>query len=81
MRSRKVPSRIAVQFSQRSHGSPSFAFVQFTAFAMRRAMVVLPIPRDPARRYACATCPAPIAFFSVRVTCSCPTMAAKVCGR
>ena len=68
MRSRNRPSRIETQLSQVSHGSPSFAFVQLTAFAMIRAIDVLPMPREPASRYACATCPLAIAFLRVRVT-------------
>jgi hypothetical protein len=50
MRSRKRPSRIATQVSHRSQGSPSFALGQFTAFAISRAMEVLPVPRTPDRR-------------------------------
>ena len=46
-----------------------------------RAIDVFPVPRTPARRYAWATWPLAIAFRSVRVTCSCPTMAEKVWGR
>src|SRR5256885_10355779 len=45
---RATPARAA------SHGSPSFALGQFTAFAMIRAIEVLPIPRAPASRYAWA---------------------------
>jgi hypothetical protein len=50
MRSRKRPSRIATHVSQRSQGSPSFAFGQFTAFAISLAIDVLPVPRTPERR-------------------------------
>ena len=39
---------MATQLSHTPHGSPSSPrFVQFSAFARRRAVVVLPVPRGP----------------------------------
>ena len=45
-------------------------FSQFSALANRRAVVVFPTPRTPVNRNAWATRLAPIAFASVRATCS-----------
>src|SRR3990170_8350737 len=42
--------------------------MQFSALAMIRAVVVLPTPRGPENRYACARRLDVIAFDSVRVT-------------
>ena len=53
MRSSARPSRIETQDSQRSHGSPSWRFVQLTALARIRASEVLPVPRGPTKRTAC----------------------------
>jgi hypothetical protein len=41
------------------------------------ASEVFPVPRGPAKRYACRTWPEAIAFFSVRTTPSCPTTSSK----
>ena len=49
------PSRMATQAAQRSHGSPSWRFVQLSALATIRAIEVLPVPRGPTNRSACAT--------------------------
>ena len=46
-----VPSIAALQFAHCSHGAFS-GFSQFTAFASKRAMVVLPVPRGPQNKYA-----------------------------
>src|SRR6266851_2543704 len=54
---------------------------QFRAFAKMRAAVVFPTPRTPEKMYACATRSLLIAFFSVSVTCCCPTRSSNVCGR
>jgi hypothetical protein len=54
---------------------------QLTAFASRRAIVVLPTPRGPVKRYACATRSSTIALRSVCTTCSCPTSSSNVCDR
>jgi hypothetical protein len=43
---------------------------QFTDLARIRARDVLPVPRGPAKRYACRTLPCSIAFVSVRTTAS-----------
>jgi hypothetical protein len=56
-------------------------FSQLSAFARMRALVVLPTPRTPVNRNACATRPCAIAFSSVRLTCPWPTRSLKVCGR
>ena len=75
------PSRIETQASQRSHGSPSWRFVQLTAFARIRASDVLPVPRGPTNRIACETRPARTAFRSVSTTACWPTISAKVWAR
>src|SRR3981081_165621 len=67
IRSRNRPSRIATQVSQRSQGSPSLAFGQFTAFAISRAIEVLPVPRTPARRDAAPTWPVALGGDSLGV--------------
>ena len=54
---------------------------QFSPFARMRASDVFPVPRGPAKMYACRTCPAVIAFLSVRTTGSWPTTSSKSCGR
>ena len=54
---------------------------QLTDFARIRASDVLPVPRGPAKRYACRTLSCSIAFVSVRTTASWPTTSAKVWGR
>ena len=41
------------QFLHVLHGSPSIGFSQFTAFASILAIVVLPIPLNPLKIYAC----------------------------
>src|SRR4051794_29100064 len=46
-----------------------------------RAQVVLPTPRGPQKRNACANCLFLIAFLSVVVMCCCPTTVLNVCGR
>src|SRR3990172_3116858 len=46
-----------------------------------RAVVVLPTPRGPENRYACASRLATSALERVRVTCSCPITSAKIWGR
>ena len=55
MRSSARPSRIETHASQRSHGSPSWRFVQLRALARIRASDVLPVPRGPTNRIACET--------------------------
>ncbi len=67
--------------SQALQGSGVGPFAQLRAFASRRALVVLPTPRTPVKRKACATRPERMAFARVRVTWSCPARSAKVWGR
>ena len=55
--------------------------VQFSARAMIRAVVVLPTPRIPVRRNACATRPLCSALLRVRTSASCPISSEKRCGR
>lgn len=64
------PSRIATQEGHASHGSPSRRSVQLIAFARIRASEVLPVPRGPTNRIACATRPVRTAFRSVSTTAS-----------
>src|SRR5690606_39139433 len=56
-------------------------FSQLMVFARIRAQVVLPTPRGPQNKKACANWLLAIAFFKVVVMCSCPTTALKFCGR
>jgi len=53
---------------------------QLIVFARIRAQVVLPTPRGPQNRKACATWLFLIAFFRVLVIDFCPTTVSKVCG-
>ena len=50
-----VPLVIATQLAQTLHASPSRGFSQLSALARIRAVVVLPVPRGPEKRYACET--------------------------
>src|SRR4051794_4385713 len=62
--------------------SPSACkFWQLIVFARMRAQVVLPTPRGPQNKNACANWLFLIAFFSVVVICCWPTTVSKVCGR
>src|SRR5579872_5366903 len=45
-----------------------------------RAQVVLPTPRGPQKRKACASCLFRMAFFNVVVICACPTTVEKSWG-
>ncbi len=80
------PSAIAVQWPQTPQGSgvacplPS-APVQLSARAMIRAVVVLPTPRIPVSRKACAIRPVRKAFASVRTSASWPISSDRRCGR
>ena len=72
----------AWQLSQWLHASPvSVGVRQFIALAKMRAQVVLPTPRGPQKRYACASFPLLTAFFSVVVRADCPTTETKDTGR
>ncbi len=63
--------------SKSALGPPS----AFSAFARMRAIEVFPVPRGPAKRYACRTWSDSIAFRSVRTTASWPTTCVKSSGR
>ncbi len=52
IRSGSEPLSIAVQWSQTPHGLGVGPCTQFRAFATIRAVVVLPVPRGPQKRYA-----------------------------
>src|SRR5690348_3536720 len=54
---------------------------QLSALARMRAIDVLPVPRVPQKRNACAIRPLSIARLSVLATWSCPTTSSKVCDR
>jgi hypothetical protein len=75
------PSAISTHGAQTPHGSAVGPLTQLSAFATSRAEVVFPTPRGPVNRKACASCPLLSALESVRTTCSCPAISAKVCGR
>jgi hypothetical protein len=53
---------------------------QFMVLAKIRAQVVLPTPRGPQNKNACAKWLFRIAFFKVLVIDFCPTTVSKVCG-
>src|SRR5919202_4308183 len=76
-----VPFAIATHAWQTLSGFGVGPCAQLSAFARMRASEVFPVPRGPAKRYACRTWPAAIAFFSVRTTGSCPTTSSKSWGR
>ena len=52
MRSTNRPSSMAVHAEHTPQGSATIPVSQFSAFASRRATVVLPMPRVPVNRYA-----------------------------
>ena len=88
--SSEVAVTIERQDSQAPHGSmrgprapvpPPASPWQFSEAARILAMDVLPVPREPTKRYAWCTRPCSIALLSVRTTCSCPTTSANVRGR
>src|SRR3954470_11004122 len=72
---------MSTQGPQTPHGSGVGPFPQFNARARIRAEVVLPHPRGPVKRNACATRPVFKAFTSVRTTCSCPVRSENRWGR
>jgi hypothetical protein len=55
--------------------------MQLSDFAKIRAVEVLPTPRGPTKRYACASRFCATAFFNVRETWFWPTKSSNVCGR
>src|SRR4051812_20054446 len=76
-----APEVISTHASQTLHGVGVGPFTHDRHFAKMRAAVVLPTPRAPQNRNAWWSRDCAIALFSVAVTCSCPTISSKVCGR
>ena len=68
--SRSLPTVISLHASHVPQGVIVGPVVQLSALARMRAVVVLPTPRTPVKRNACATRPDAMALPSVRVTCS-----------
>ena len=54
---------------------------QLIDLAKMRALVVLPTPRGPQNKYACANFPVSMAFLSVTMRAFCPTTVSNVEGR
>ena len=81
MRSSARDSLMARQRSQALSGSPLAGDTQLTALARTRAVLVLPVPRGPQNRKACASRPPFTALRSVFVTVSCPTTSDRARGR
>ena len=77
----ELPEAISRHMSHTPHGLVVGAFTQLSALAKMRAVEVLPVPRGPTKRYACASRVCAMAFFSVVTMCSCPTISSNVCGR
>jgi hypothetical protein len=50
MRSTNRPASIAVHAAHTPHGSATIPVSQFSAFASKRATVVLPMPRVPVNK-------------------------------
>ena len=77
----EVPSLKDLQEWHWLQASPSgVGFSQLMVLARILAQVVLPTPRGPQNKNACANWWFFIAFFKVVVMCSCPTTVSKVCG-
>src|SRR3954465_7022453 len=81
MTSIEVALAIATHDSHRPHGSVVGPFSQFRQAARILAIDVLPVPREPTKRFAWWTLPCSTALRRVRTTCSWPTTSAKVRGR
>src|SRR5271156_3225235 len=79
--SSELPLRISTHAAHSPHGSAVGPFSQFRQRARIRAAVVLPTPRIPVNKNACAIRPRLSASPSVRVTCSWPTSSEKRSGR
>ena len=78
----EVPLSKDTQLLHVLQASPSgVLFSQLMVLANMRAQVVLPTPRGPQNKNACANWLLVIAFFSVVVICDCPTTVLKFCGR
>src|SRR5690606_9645733 len=83
------PSRMEVHDSQVPHGSPASASdglrlarsVQLMARLRMRAVVVLPTPRVPVNRYACATLPVATSKANVILTWFWPATSLHAVGR
>src|SRR5450432_1336276 len=79
---REVPLSNETQELQTLQASPSGdLFSQLIVFARILAQVVLPTPRGPQNKNACASWLFLIAFLRVVVICDCPTTVLKFCGR
>jgi hypothetical protein len=71
--SSEIPAVISVHDVQALHGSAPFCSPdarrsQFSALARMRAVVVLPTPRAPENKYACAMRPVSTARVSTSLT-------------
>src|SRR5258708_322287 len=77
----ELPAVISRHCWQVLHGSPFTGLLQLMVLANRRAVLVLPVPRGPVKRYACARLPLLRAFLSVRIIGSCPTRSPNVFER
>src|SRR5690606_22863703 len=77
-----VPFANDSQLAHVPHASTSPVICsQLMVLANMRAQLVLPTPRGPQNRKACANWLFLIAFLSVPVMCCCPTTVSKVAGR
>ena len=82
IRLKELPLVIAMQESHSPQASPSGVGArQLIVRANMRAQEVLPTPRGPQNRYAWASRPEEIEFFSVAVRFFCPTTVANDAGR
>src|SRR3954469_697663 len=81
MTSSDVALAIATHDSHTPHGSTVGPCTQFRQAARILAIDVLPVPREPTKRFAWWTLPCSTALRRVRTTCSWPTTSAKVRGR
>jgi len=72
---------ISMHCGQTLQGSWVTPCSQLRVLARMRAVLVLPTPRAPVNRKACATRPESMAFCRVRLTCSCPVSSENDWGR
>ena len=79
--SRLLSAESALHAAHCPHGSPRSGFSQFTARANTLAVEVLPVPRVPQNRYACAMRPLITWLRSVLMMASCPTKSSNRAGR
>ena len=75
------PARMALQLSHSPHGSAVGPLAQLSERARMRAVLVLPQPRGPENRYACAMRPDSIVERRVAETNSWPASSPKLRGR